>query len=72
VFDTNGSNYDTLLAAYTGSAVSGLTQLDADDDEGVGLQSQISFPVTQGVTYRIAVDGYAAASGNIVLNWNLP
>ena len=70
--NTNGSNYDTLLAAYTGSAVNALTSRASDDDAGDGLQSLISFPVTAGTTYRIAVDGYNAASGNVTLNWNLP
>ncbi len=60
---TEGSNYDTLLAAYSGSAVSGLTQRAANDDAGGGLWSQVSFSVTAGTVYRIAVDGYRGATG---------
>ncbi len=60
---TEGSNYDTLLAAYTGSAVSGLTQRAANDNAGGGLWSQVRFSVTTGTVYRIAVDGYRGATG---------
>lgn len=76
-FDTIGSSFDTMLAGYTGSAVNALTQLAQNDDEAATstLQSRISFPVTAGTTYSIAVDGYndgtTVASGNITLHWNL-
>lgn len=72
-FDTIGSNFDTLLAAYTGSSVSSLTQVAANDDinySGGNYQSRISFTATSGTVYRIAVDGYGAASGSIELNWS--
>ena len=64
---TAGSNYDTLLAVYTGSAVNSLTQLAANDD-CIGLQSCVTFFAVAGTTYRIAVDGFNALSGNIQLN----
>jgi hypothetical protein len=70
-FDTIGSPYDTLLAAYTGSAVGALAVRAANDDAS-GLQSRISFAATAGVVYRIAVDGYNAASGSVTLNWLQP
>ncbi len=63
VLSTQGSGYDTLLAAYTGSAVSGLTQRAANDNAGGGLWSQVRFSVTAGTVYRIAVDGYRGATG---------
>ncbi len=63
VLSTQGSGYDTLLAAYTGSAVSGLTQRAANDNAGGGLWSQVRFSVTTGTVYRIAVDGYRGATG---------
>ena len=69
-FDTCGSGFDTLLAAYTGTTVNALTALDSNDDS-CGPQSRISFAATSGVTYRIAVDGYFAQIGNITLNWTL-
>jgi hypothetical protein len=67
VIDTNGSSFDTLLAAYTGTAVSSLTQIAADNDSGPNLTSRVTFAATAGVVYRIAVDGVNGASGNIQL-----
>ena len=69
-FDTCGSGYDTLLAAYTGTTVNALA-LVAGNDDSCGLQSQVSFAATSGVTYRIAVDGYAAETGTVTLGWSL-
>ena len=70
--DTFASSYDTLLAAYTGSTVNALTQTAANDDTAPGNQSRVQFSVVAGTTYRIAVDGYAGASGTVTLNWTLP
>ncbi len=70
-FDTCGSDYDTVLAAYAGTTVNALSPLGSDDDgcgQGGG-GSEISFAATTGTTYRIAVDGFDAGSGNFVLQW---
>ena len=73
---TNGSDFDTVLAVYTGNSVSSLTDVASDDNydpDGDGVTdltySQVTFPVTTGQTYRIAIDGYGGATGNIVINW---
>jgi hypothetical protein len=66
--DTAGSNFDTLLAVYSGSAVNSLTPVASnDDDPNGGFQSKVSFTANAGTTYQIAVDGYGAAFGNINL-----
>jgi subtilisin len=65
--DLCGSDFDTVLAVYTGSAVGALTPLAGDDDSGCGLASLVSFDATGGVTYRIAVDGYHSSRGNFEL-----
>jgi hypothetical protein len=70
VFDTVGSDFDTTMAAYTGTAVDGLTRLKDNDDADTGIQSRITFPVIAGNTYYIAVDGYDNSQGNVVLNWD--
>jgi virginiamycin B lyase len=70
-FDTIGSTFDTLLAAYTGSAVNALTQTAANDDAS-GVQSRISFTAVAGTTYRLAIDGYFGDSGPVTLNWSQP
>jgi hypothetical protein len=58
--NTAGSNFDTLLAVYTGSAVNALTEVASNDDIAAGTnpQSRVSFHATAGQIYRIAVDGY--------------
>ena len=69
-FTTCGSGFDTVLGAYTGTAVNSLTAL-AGNDDSCGVQSSVSFAVTAGVTYRVAVDGYDNARGAVTLNWSL-
>ncbi|HAV64470.1 MAG TPA: hypothetical protein DCY13_19140, partial [Verrucomicrobiales bacterium] len=54
-FSTAGSGFDTLLAAYQGNAVNGLTLVAGDDDSGGFLTSRISFNAQVGEVYHIAV-----------------
>ncbi len=65
---TEGSNFDTLLAAYTGSSISALTVRYASDDVIGGNWSRLIFPVTAGTTYRIVIDGYGGSSGSTRLS----
>jgi subtilase family serine protease len=72
-FTTAGSSFDTLLAVYTGSSVSGLSLKKANDDvSSTNRTSKVSFKVSKGTTYRIAIDGYNGASGSTVLNLTAP
>ncbi|MFL6229161.1 MAG: hypothetical protein ACJ741_10310, partial [Pyrinomonadaceae bacterium] len=66
---TAGSDYDTLLAIYTGSSVTGLTSLGKDDDGGSNHTSIVGFNATAGTVYKIAVDGWGGDTGSIHLNW---
>src|SRR5205085_956184 len=66
--DTIGSNFDTTLGVYTGSAVTGLTTVASDNDSGGNDTSRLTFTATAGTTYRIAVDGFGGATGNITLH----
>jgi Subtilase family len=68
---TFGSDYDTVLAVYTGPAVGQLTPVASNDDSLGLLQSQVEFTSVAGTTYQIAVDGFAEAQGNIVLNHSI-
>src|SRR6185503_5409163 len=72
VMSTAGSNFDTLLAAYNGSSVSGLTPIASNDDENYPsvLTSKITFNTVAGAVYRIAVDGWSGTSGNINLSYS--
>jgi len=67
---TLGSNFDTLLGAYTGNSVDALTQLAGNDDveQGVIRTSTITFAVSPGTAYYIAVDGWDGNVGTIKLN----
>ena len=64
---TADSSFDTLLAIYTGSSVSALTAVASSDDFGGTTQSRVSFAALAGTTYRIALDGFGGASGNVAL-----
>jgi Ca2+-binding RTX toxin-like protein len=64
----NVTTFDTTLAVYTGSSIGSLTNIAADDDSGVGTRSLVTFPVNGGTTYRIKVDGFAAANGLLNLH----
>ncbi len=66
--NTNGSNFDTMLAIWTGNALATLTLIGDDDDSGAGSRSLLTFDATAGINYRIAVYGYGSDSGSITLN----
>jgi hypothetical protein len=58
---TFGSDFDTILAVYTGNTINSLTPVASNNDDeelGGGLTSLVTFPAIKGTTYQIAVDGY--------------
>lgn len=56
--DTSGSEFDTLLAVYTGQGMSSLSLIAANDDRAIGERtSVVTFQATQNVEYLVAVDG---------------
>ena len=71
---TKGSDFDTLLAVYTGNSVSNLSLVASNDDiiDGIFIQSALSFQALAGTTYRIAADGWGGAVGLLALNLNPP
>ncbi len=71
VVNTRESNFDTVLAAYTGTAISALTQSASNDQFNGGNQSRITFPVVAGTVYRIAVDGFGSTTGSAGLQWTI-
>ena len=66
---TDNDSFDTLLAVYTGSSVSNLTKVAANDNQDGGriLTSLVSFNVTPGIRFQIAVDGANSATGTVYL-----
>jgi sugar lactone lactonase YvrE len=73
IFDTCGSDFDTVIAVYIGASVGTLTKLaDNDDSSDCGNKnSKVSVNIQADIRYYIAVAGYEGNSGNIVLNWKL-
>jgi subtilisin family serine protease/sugar lactone lactonase YvrE len=65
---TSGSDFDTLLAVYTGTSVSALTSVASNNDVSrTDLTSQVSFYAIAGTAYAIAVDGSDGDTGDIQL-----
>ncbi len=54
---TLGSDFDTVLAIYTGSELGSLEEVASSDNVGTSSQSYLTFPADEGVSYRIAVAG---------------
>lgn len=68
--DTRGSNFDTLLAVYRGTALTSLVEVASSDDiDPLGgiRTSEVAFWAIAGNTYVIAVDGYDGSMGQIAL-----
>jgi hypothetical protein len=61
--ETTGSDFDALLAAYTGTAVSALAPVAS----GPG---HLTFHVNGEVPYSLALDGRGGASGNYRVTWS--
>ena len=55
--DTCGSNYDTILAVYTGTDLGALEPV-ASNDDACDVQSAVRFDATAGTSYQIAVDSF--------------
>ena len=75
---TEGSEFDTILAIYTGTSVNSLTRalkpdgtpaFNDDVQDGVITTSTVTFNATAGTVYKIAVDGWGGDSGALKLNW---
>ena len=75
--NTHGSDFDTILAVYTGNTLETLSLVANNDDAAASTTSSyVDFNVTAGVDYRIAVDGFnnfasGGDSGTISMYVNL-
>jgi hypothetical protein len=71
---TEGSDFDTLLTVYTGSALNNLTEIACSDDIAVGQRaSLLSFAATAGQTYFVQLGGFSdVPGGNYTLQALLP
>lgn len=71
---TSNSTFDTLLAVYSGSTVTGLTAVAFNDDAAPGVPggvSALTVTVRSNTLYRIAVDGFDGVSGVVFLKHSL-
>jgi hypothetical protein len=68
-WSTVGSNFDTTLAIYRGTAVNQLTAVASDNDSGAGGTSIVRFPAASNTVYRVAIDSRGDGMGNIALGW---
>lgn len=69
---TPDSTFDTVLAAYTGTTLGGLTEVGCDDDianKAGNTRSRVQFNATAGTTYYFQVGGFndagTVASGQL-------
>jgi hypothetical protein len=65
-----GSGFDTYITVVSGTCAAPVCV--ASNDDFCGLQSQVTFASTAGVTYYINVHGYGTASGAYTLNVSCP
>ena len=72
--DTVGSDFDTVLAVYTGDSVDALTLIAENDDivPFSNRQSSVTFSAVAGRLYHIAVDGWEGEVGRVMLKINGP
>jgi hypothetical protein len=69
VLDTTGSDYDTVLAVYTGSCGGPFTEIASNDDNpDGGVQSWLTFTPVSGTTYRIVAASFALGGGSLTFN----
>jgi len=68
---TEGSNFDTVLAVYTGDSLTSLVSVAVSDDvdsSSGALTSLLTWSPQVGRRYFIAVDGFDGASGKVSLS----
>ena len=75
VFETCASAYDTIVSIYGGDSLAESSLLarsdDACGDDEDETRSLLRTVVQAGTTYRIAVDGFRRAAGDMTLTWTL-
>ena len=72
LLDTTGSAFNTKIGIFTGDVLASLTLIGADTIGFDGTDAALFVNVTEGVSYKIMVDGHNFAdSGTFVLNLTL-
>jgi hypothetical protein len=65
------SVFDTYVRVFSGAGCPVACNSIASNDDACGLQSMLSFPVTAGETYHIAVYGFGGATGAGLMSLSL-
>jgi hypothetical protein len=65
---TQESDFDTVLAVYTGNTLASLVNVDCSDDTGSEVYSTLEFVANAGTTYRIQASGFQADGGNLAFS----
>ncbi|MBI4493220.1 MAG: IPT/TIG domain-containing protein [Chloroflexi bacterium] len=68
---TLGSDFDTVLAVYSGSSLASLSELACDDESGGSGTSRLTLAVAAGQTYYLQLGGWYGASGSFTLGVSL-
>ncbi len=64
-FQTDGSDFNTVLAVYTGTPGS-FTEVACDNDSGESTRSRVDLTMTSGTTYYFMIGGTLNGGGNLV------
>lgn len=68
---TEGSDFSTLLAVYTGNELASLVEVASSEQNALYDDNRVTFFASSGTLYRVAIDGVntggSVAFGNVVL-----
>ena len=68
LIDTTGSGFDTVLAVWQGTDISGLSLVKCVDDTSLGVESRVLLSAEAGETYLIQAGAFYAAPEGAVLH----
>ncbi len=68
VLDLSDSDFDTVLSVRTACDAAG-SEVDCNDDGGVGTRSRLAFDADPGVEYFVVAEGFRGAAGHVVLDF---
>jgi len=67
VISTLGSDFDTMIAVYAGTTLSGLSAVVCNDQFNGTGEARVTWTPLVGVTYEIQVGGFYDSAGDLVL-----
>ena len=70
VFNTHGSEFDTVLTVFSGAKQASLVEVAANDDDGDVATSSVTVDADEGETYHVLVEAKDSTPGLVDLSWN--